>query len=223
MGRTIWGILLFLCVVPGQSFGGDESVEIRPESVSTQYRLDPKRSRLAVLVRYKRGTLVKGHDHVAQAEDFQGLVRWNPADLSECFVEISFPVSALSIDPPGSRAWLGLSGETRSSDIGKIENNMRGKHVLDAARFGSVSYKAVRCEQAGEKVRVEGRMTVHGVTVAVETQLTVKSEPNQFTAEGSFTAGHAWWEMVPYSALMGAVRNDETLSFHIQVFGTPAP
>lgn len=184
------------------------------------YTLDAKASFLGVLVQYDRDALVKGHDHVVAASDFDGTVTWGP-DLAACKVEIAFPVSALAVDPGSSRSRLGLEGSTSDGDKSTIKKNLSGKHQIDADNHPQISFRSTGCEPKGEKVAVSGTLSLHGVDAPVTALMSVSADASGFSAKGGFQAGHATWGMDPFTALLGSLRNDEGLAFHIDVKGTP--
>lgn len=199
------------------------STPAKAEEVSgvRQYTLAPEKSVLAVLVRYDRSALIPGHDHVAQAKTFTGTVTWDDAEVSRCQVNVQFPVRALQIDPPGSRERFGLEGKTNASTVQKIEANMFGLRVLNAASFGEITFTSTECKSLGSQVSVVGTLSIRGVGVEVGARMNIKASAESFSAEGRFEATHDLFGMKPYTAALGAVKNDNTLVFLVNVYGTP--
>jgi polyisoprenoid-binding protein YceI len=194
--------------------------EAPSEAPSTKtYQLDAGKSRLYVLVKYARDATIGGHDHIVSASTFDGTVVWNEADPSVCDIQISFPVSALTVDPGSSRSWEGLEGETGDGDKSKIQANLSGKHQLDAASFPTISFKSTSCSGSGSSVKVTGDLSMHGKSKSVTTTMNV-STTDGFAAKGSFTADHSSWGMEPFSALLGALRNAPELKFVVDVKGS---
>lgn len=185
------------------------------------YQLQPKRSRLFVHVRYDRSALVAGHDHVIAATDFDGSVRWDPADPSVCDVSIRFPVTALAVDPGDARSWVGLEGTTSDGDKTTITKNLRGRHQLVADRFPEVAFQSTRCVPTPAGAVVHGTLSLHGVDARVAASMRIEADATGFHGRGSFEADHATWGLSPFTALLGSLRNDEALSFGIDVRGTP--
>lgn len=195
-----------------------EATEASAPATAT-YELESS-SWLAVLVSYDRSALGGGHDHVVTPKAVSGQVTWNVADPSACKVSIEFPVDMLQVDPPGARKRFDLEGETSDGDKKSIKENLTGKHQLQASQYPKISYTSTSCKGTGEKVEVAGTLSIHGVKHPVTTTMTVKVEGSTFTAKGGFEATHADFGMEPYSALLGALRNDEKLKFQINVKGT---
>jgi polyisoprenoid-binding protein YceI len=182
------------------------------------YTLDPSQSKLYVLVKYDRNATIPGHDHVVVASTFDGKVTWDPEDPSACDISIEFPVTALTVDPGNSRTWAGLEGETGEGDKGKIRDNLLGKHQLESERFPKISYQSSSCSGSGSSFEVKGELSMHGISKPVTTKMTI-SAGDAFAAKGTFTTDHATWGMDPFSALLGALKNDPQLAFTVDVKG----
>jgi polyisoprenoid-binding protein YceI len=183
------------------------------------YKLEPAKSWLWVLVKYDRNAWVTGHDHVVRAQDFTGSVTWNPDDPSVCDVKISFPVTALVVDPPGGRERAGLDGTTPDSDKRKIKENFEGPSQLAASKFPEISFQSTKCEPNGDTTKVTGKLSIRGVALDVSADMKVRAD-STFSAQGSFVGTHTAWGFDPFSAALGAVKNDNTLRFHVDVAGS---
>ncbi|MEZ4319048.1 MAG: YceI family protein [Myxococcota bacterium] len=187
---------------------------------ATTYTLDAGRSVLAVLVKYDRNALISGHDHIVQASSFKGTVTWDPADPAACAIDISFPVTALVVDPPGSRERAGLEGTTSDGDKKKIKDNFEGKSQLDASSFPQIAFKSTKCTANGDKVQVTGPLTMHGVGHDVTASMKITADGSAFSAKGTFSGTHADWKFDPFTAVFGSLRNDDALAFTVDVKGT---
>lgn len=186
----------------------------------TTYALN--QGRLEVVVKYDRNAWVAGHDHVLVSTGFSGTVTWDPDDVSACDVRITLPVQTLTVDPPGARARHGFEGETSAGDKESIKKNALGDRQLQADDHPNITYGATSCKDGGgNTVVVTGDLTIRGITHPVQTTMTVQAEPGSFAAKGSFSATHSDFGFKPYSAALGAVKNDEKLTFYVDVKGTP--
>lgn len=212
----------FLALATG-AFAQD--VPAQPAGPAT-YTLSPTKSWLYVVVFNDASTLASGlgHDHGVRAMDFTGKVVWDPANAAACQVEISFPVSALTPDPPGMRARAGLNpeGEVGASSLETIKTNYLGKGQLDALAFPTISYRSTSCEGASGtgKVKVNGNLTIHGVSVPVSTTLDIKADGTSFSAAGSFTATASQFGFKPFSNLGGMLKNKDEMKFVVDVVGS---
>lgn len=198
----------------------DAPVEEAPAEVvgPTTYTLDAGQSRLFVVIKYDRNATIPGHDHVVAAQTFDGKVTWNPSDPSACDVSLSFPVTALAVDPGNARSWAGLEGETGEGDKSKIRDNALGKHQLESDKFPKITYQSTSCSGSGTSFEVKGNLSIHGISKPVTSKMTIEAG-DTFSAKGTFETDHATWGMDPYSALLGALRNAPTLSFTVDVKG----
>ena len=162
-----------------------------------------------------------GHDHVMRASTFKGEVVWDEADASACAVQISFSASALQVDPPGARERMGLDPDGAIGDGQKstVVKNMLGKHVLGADVFPTLSYKATSCDGTTGSVKVSGKLSVHGVEKALTVPMDITVEPDSFHASGTFELGHVDFGMKPFTYGPGTPRNDEKLTFVVDVRG----
>src|SRR5690606_23276724 len=118
------------------------------------------------------------------------------------------------------RSWEQLDGETSDGDKAKIRDNLLGSRQLDADRFGTLSFQSSGCAPSGDSVMVSGGLTIHGVTHSVAVPMRIRPLSGAITASGQFDATHADFGMEPFTAMMGALRNDERLTFVVDVRGT---
>lgn len=185
------------------------------------YTLDPEASALYVQVFRDARTIGAGlaHDHVVAATGWTGEVRWDPADPAACEVRIVVPVSGLRADEDAARARVG-EAPIDEGQRARIAESMRGPSQLDAAAFPTITYTATRCEPVGDTVRVTGDLTIHGVTRTVTTPMRVKADGTTFAASGTFTAKATDFGFAPYSALLGALRNVDEMTFTVDVKGS---
>lgn len=191
-------------------------------TAATTYTLEAADSRLYVLVKYDRDALIAGHDHVVVAQQFDGSVTWNPADPSACDVRISFPVTALAVDPGSSRSWEGLEGATSDGDKSSIAKNLQGKSQLHAAMFPRIAFTSKSCKRSGAGFEVTGSLGIHGVDAPVTALMRIEADADGFSAKGRFSASHSKWSMDPFTAMFGSLRNDDTLEFVVDVNGHAA-
>jgi polyisoprenoid-binding protein YceI len=191
-----------------------------PARGPTTYRLDPGSSWIYAVLKYDRNTLIKGHDHVVKASSFDGTVVWSPNDPSACKVDISFPVNALTIDPPGARSRAGLDGETNEGDLPKIKENMLSKTQLNSSVYPRISYTSTSCSGTSGKVTVAGNLTMHGVSKALSITMDVTEDGSSFKAKGSTNITHRMFGFDPFVAALGALKNDDNLKLVIDVRGS---
>jgi len=190
----------------------------------TTYTLDADKSWLYVVVWNDTSAMASGmgHDHGVKATEFTGTVTWDPDDPSACKVSMDVPVSGLRPDPSGMRARAGLDpdGAVRSNSLETIRNNFMGKRQLDAATFGSISYRSTSCTGSQGRYDVVGSLSIHGVSQSVSTKMTIEANGSTFKASGTFESTHTAFGFKPFSNLGGALRNLDRLNFVVDVVGS---
>ena len=187
------------------------------------YTLDPGQSLLAVTVYKDPNTLGSGlaHDHVIVASTFDGKVVWSVDDASVCDVSISFPVTALTVDPGDSRSRVGIDPNDTVGEGGKktIISNFSGKSQLNAAVFPTISFQSRSCSSTSGKVEVLGELSIRGVSRAVTVMMDVSVDGETFDAKGSFDLTHDDFGFKPFTAGFGALKNQDRLHFVVDVSG----
>ncbi|TVQ91553.1 MAG: YceI family protein [Deltaproteobacteria bacterium] len=186
----------------------------------TTYTLDG--GELVVLVKPSETTLMRGSHHVLLTQSFNGSVKVDPQDPATCAIEVRFKVDSLQVDPGDARSRYGLDGETSDSNKETIKKNALSKGQLDVANHPEISFKSSSCSKHDGKVAVHGDLTIRGAshTLTVDVDLSVEDE--RFTAKGRFTANHEDFGFKPYSAVLGALKNHEELTFVVDVTGKAA-
>jgi polyisoprenoid-binding protein YceI len=177
---------------------------------------------VAVMVKYDRSTLMKGHDHILTSARFTGRATLDLDDPASCDVRIDLPVESLEVDPGDARARYGLDGSTSDSDRSSIKKNALSSGQLDVAKHPTITFRSTSCARAGDKLEVVGDLTIRGQAHRVTVRLDASATEPGFKAKGRFTATHTDFGFKPYSALLGALRNDEELTFFLDVRGKRA-
>lgn len=190
------------------------------------FALDPGPSRLYVIVRNDTSTLASrlGHDHAISAETFRGTVEWDVSDPTACKVDISFPITALQVDPGNLRAEAGLDPDGAVGDGAKktIRGNFSKKNQLWADQFPEIRYRATSCSGTTGAIEVTGDLTIRGTAKRLTVPLTIDVNATSFRAQGRFKASHQDFGFKPFSNLAGALRNLPELEFVFDLQGRPA-
>jgi len=185
------------------------------------YALTTKGGFVGVVVRYDRSALIAGHDHVLVATRYSGSVTWDPNDLSACKVSVTVPVASLVVDPPGSRKRQGFEGETSAKDKAGIKKNALGKNQLNGSAHPNITFRSTSCAPDGDRVLVKGNLTLRGVTKAVRTRMKISADEQGFQARGSVGFSHTQFGFKPFTAALGALKNDDKLTLDLSFKGNP--
>lgn len=192
----------------------------------TTYRWDPAQSQVYVQV-FKADTLLSGlsHDHVVRATEMRGTLHWDPADPTTCKATVEVPVATLAVDEDTLRQRLGYPLNLSDSDKETVRRHMLAEDQLHADAHPLIRFQSDAC-LAGPKpgvIAASGQLTVRGQSKTFELRLSVTEESGGLRVKSSFEAVHRDFGFKPYSALLGTLKNAETLRFTLDAFATTKP
>jgi polyisoprenoid-binding protein YceI len=143
-----------------------------------------------------------GHAHEVVAPEVSGNVTLDEADWSHSSVSLEFKSAALRVSGKGEPP----------ADVPQVQQVMLGPRVLDAAHFPTVSFRSTRIAAGtisarGADLRIDGDLTLHGVTrpVTVPARVTLDGD-GSLTARGTFTVKQTAFGIEPVTAGGGTVR-----------------
>ncbi len=182
------------------------------------YRIDAARSTLVVMV-FKTGIgSGMAHDHVIRAREFSGTLRIDPASPAESSITVKVRAASLVPDEPALREKFKVAKQPSESDREKIKNRMDGEEQLAVAKFPEITFVSKRIEADGTgKVNVSGTFTLHGVSREVRFPATVSVADGSFHGSGTFEFKQSEFGIKPYSAALGAIRNQDTVRLHFDL------
>ncbi len=177
-------------------------------------------SRLAVEVRPAPGLESPISRAVAVlARNPVGEFTWDPADPEACALTVRVPVADLEVDPLDLRKELGLDGETPAALRASIRTEMLGREQLHAERFEEIRFEARECSGEGDRVTVRGELTMRGHTVALAMPATFSRTDADFALEGRVAVRATDLGFQPWSAMFGAIENDDRMTLHVRLAG----
>jgi polyisoprenoid-binding protein YceI len=129
---------------------------ILPAAAQVQtWNIDPAHSAAQFSVRHMGISNVHG-----SFTKVSGKVDYDPANVSKTVIDAT--IEAASVD-------------TR---VEMRDNDLRGDHFFDAAKYPSITFKSKKVESAGTgKLKVTGDLTIHGVTKEVVLDVDGPTEP----------------------------------------------
>jgi polyisoprenoid-binding protein YceI len=162
-----------------------------------------------------------GHDHAIGATRFTGDVTWGEG--LACAIDVVVPVKDLKVDPPGFRKMAGidLSVDMSADQKADIESNFKGKKQLEADKYPDIRFKGKSCSGTSGNVDVTGDFTMHGVTKTITVPMKVSVDPTTFKAFGRFSIKGSEYDMPPFVAPFGALKNLDKLDFTLDFVGAP--
>ena len=134
---------------------GAMSLAISAAGQTETWQLDPNHSATQFAVRHMGISTVRG-----TFTKLSGTVQYDPTDPAKSSVEAT--IDAASVD----------------SRVEMRDNDLRGAHFFDVAKYPTITFKSKRVELAGKgKLKVTGDLTIHGVTKEVALDVDGPSEP----------------------------------------------
>lgn len=194
---------------------GDNAAHAAP------YDVDAARSEIAVKVFKAGAASAFAHDHVLRATRWQATLDVGAEPLA-LTAEVRVDVSALAVDEPAARARHGLEGTLSDADRTQVRDNMLGADQLDVAAHPEVRFAATRIARDGERFRLAGELSVHGVTRPVDVPLVILPDGDAYTARGSLRVRQSDFGIRPYSAFLGAVRTHDEVEILFTLVAVPA-
>jgi polyisoprenoid-binding protein YceI len=185
-------------------------------------RVDPERTSLVVRL-YREGVgSALAHDHVVEATEVGGVVEYDAARPEASAIVIEVRTASLRVDDPAGRRRLGVEGdlpESQRADVGKA---MRAPDQLDVARYPTIRFASTRVVGEGQgRLRVTGRLTLRGATREVTFPAAVTLESGVLKSRATLTFLQSSFGYRPYSALLGAIRNKDEVTLHVDLVATP--
>jgi polyisoprenoid-binding protein YceI len=191
-------------------------------AASATFRIDPERTRLAV--RTHRDGIGSGlaHDHVVEATEVTGLVEYDAARSEASSITVEARTASLRVDEPASRRRLGVEGDLSDSQRADVAKAMRAADQLDVERHPTIRFASTRVVSEGEgRLRVTGTLTLRGVAREVSFPATVALESGTLRGRATLTFLQSSFGYKPYSALLGAIRNKDEVSLHVDLVAAP--
>lgn len=187
-------------------------------NASGGYRVEPARTLL--IARTYRGGFAKsrGHDHAVRAGQVQGRVEYVPGHPEQDRLDFSVPTAGLVVDDARARQAAHLGPGPSDSQRKSIDHSMRSPDQLDTGRFPTIEFRSTHVEERGPgQLTVIGAFTLHGVTRSVSLQVQVREDGGEVVGTGSFDIKPSDYGIKPFSAFLGAVKNQDRVTFLLQV------
>lgn len=186
-----------------------------------QYRIDPQRSAVRVLV-YRKGVLsVLAHDHVMVAQDVQGRLSLDGADVARSSLTLRVNAAAFAVDAPAERQKAGFLSELTEGNRQSIRDVMNGPEVLDVARFPAISAASERVSGRLPDLAVDMRVNIRGREQLVRVPARVAVALDHVRATGSVELLQTAFGIVPYETLMGSIAVQDKIVVQFDILAVP--
>lgn len=188
----------------------------------TTYTVDPARSELVVQL-FKAGVgSALAHDHIVRATAFVGQVQLDLTTPANGAIAVEVQTASLAVDEPEMRKKYSLASRLSDKDRQQIQETMQSSSQLAVVQYPTMTFTSTRIEaRTPGTYAVTGNLVIRGITQKVN--FLVQLEPNgkALHAKGSFRFKQSLFGYQPYSALLGAVRNEDEVLLHFDVLATP--
>ena len=180
--------------------GKAESSTVSPPVSTLTFRLDPTQSRF--IIRTFSGGLLwfKGHDHFIAAHNFTGEATITPGTITPASLEFTVRADSLV--------------ETRdvfTEQQKEIINKEIRELVLEITKYPEISFKSTgvtgSLTSADQyEAKIEGDLTLHGVTRRIAIPAAVTRSGQTLRARGEFEIKRSDYKVSATSALHGTIR-----------------
>lgn len=184
----------------------------------TRYTIDQAHSEFVVQL-FKAGVgSALAHDHVVRATTFTGEAQIDLATPANGMITVEIQTASLIIDEPAVRQKYGLTSHLSEKDRQQIHETMISTSQLDIAKYPTMTFTSTWIEaQTPVAYAVTGKLTIHGVTQLVTFPARVERRENTLHVTGSFRLKQSSFGYEPYSALFGAVKNQDEVLLHFDI------
>ena len=182
--------------------------------------IDAKQSVLAVQVFKDGAAAALAHNHVVSATAMSGRIVVDPANPASARVDVTVPTAALVNDDPKLRKRFGVTGDVPEGDRKMILEHMQDAGQLDIAHFPTMQFASTSTTGSGNKLVLNGKLTIHGVTRDISLPVDVAFTDTGVRGTGSIKLKTSDFGIEPYSAFLGAVKNKDGIVLHIDLVGT---
>jgi polyisoprenoid-binding protein YceI len=176
------------------------------------YQLDPGQSRFTVQA-FAGGLLsAMAHNPVIAIRDFTGKMCFTPATPEDASLQMTVKAGSLEV-----------AGNVNPKDSREIEDTMR-KEVLEVAAYPEIHFRstAIVADKVTDnwyRLRIEGRLSLHGVTNGQHVEGQLRLLDDEIRLSGEFTLLLSAYKIKRVSALGGMITLKDALKFSFDLVG----
>ena len=174
------------------------------------YVIDARVSRFTVRA-FASGMLSAfGHSPTIAIRDMAGEARFNPDHLENALLHLEIKTASLSV-----------TDDVSDKDRREIEREMR-ESVLETAKYPEIVYDCSRVSVdnpgSGQySVRLQGNLTLHGVTHGLTIPARVAVTGDMLRAFGEFSLRQSDYNIKPVSAIGGGLKVKDEVKFSFDI------
>lgn len=184
-------------------------------TTNAQYKIDSAQSKF--IVRAFTGGLLSafaGHDHTVAIREFSGVTDFTYGTVEPASLAITIKAGSLAI-----------TDKVSEKDKQAIEATMRDE-VLQVSNFPEISFKstsisASKTAEAQYQARINGDITLRGVTKPLLITARLEFGNNSLRAQGGFNLKQTSFGIKPVSVAGGTVKVKDELKFTFDIVAHP--
>ena len=201
--RTIF-IGLILAILPGS---------LLPAPATVTYNLDASQSKFMAHANRSGLFWFKGHSHHLAASEFTGQVELTPDTITPASLRLVVKAASLH-----------ETGADFTEPQKQIINKELKEIVLLPDQYPDITFQStnvtVKSSGAGRyEVKIDGNLTLHGVTKRVTIPTVVTLNGDNLRAVGEFSIDRDNFNVKATSAFHGLVRVDDDVKFEFDIVG----
>jgi polyisoprenoid-binding protein YceI len=182
------------------------------DEVVREFHVDAAASQVTVRVGRAGAFGFAGHDHEVAVPKVDGIIVFDSADATHSTITLKFDVTAMKVTGRGEPA----------ADVPEVQRVMLSDRVLDAQRYPTIAFTSRRIvivTQAVDRLalRVDGDLTLHGVTRPITVPVEVRLAGDQLTATANATVRQTDFGIRPVTAGAGTVRVKDELAVAFRI------
>ena len=189
------------------------SVSLAGAPVTVTYNLDPSQSKFMAHANRSGLFWFKGHSHHLAASDFSGQVELTPDTITPASLRLV--VKAASLHETGADFT-----EPQKQIINKELKDI----VLHPDQYPDITFQSTNATAKGlgagrYEVKLNGNLTLHGVTRPITIPATITLNGSTLRAVGEFSIDRDDYKVKATSAFHGMVRVDDDIKFEFDILG----
>jgi len=183
---------------------------VTPETIAVRYRVDASRSRFTVQAFASGLFSAFGHNPTIAIRGFGGDARCVSSTLEEASLLLLVQADSLAV-----------TDKVSDKDRREIERMMR-EDVLETARYPEIVFMSTKvsanCMAQNEyRVRIDGNLSLHGVTRACPVDARVTVNGDNLRAQGEFSLRQTDYRINPVSVVGGTLKVKDELKFSFDI------
>ena len=186
---------------------------LQPTAATVTYNLDASQSKFMAHANRSGLFWFKGHSHHLAASEFTGQVELTPDTITPASLRLVVKAASLH-----------ETGADFTDQQKQIINKELKEIVLHPDQYPDITFQStnvtVKTSAAGRyEVKIDGNLTLHGVTKHVMIPAVVTLQGNNLRAVGEFSIDRGDFNVKATSAFHGLVRVDDDVKFEFDIVG----